>query len=613
MHFFLNSDYFRDIKWINMNNFWSSFFGSAVGTAVAFVVSGILSLFIFIGLLGSLGSAEEASQTAKHIDNSILTLKLDYEIPELTNEDPFSGLSSGNLNFKKSLGLSDILNSIKYAEKDEKIKGIRLMLSDCPSGVATLREIRNALINFRSSGKFVYAYGDVYSQKAYYIASAADKIFMNPQGEMNFMGLSAQFISFKGTLEKIGVQAEIIRPDSNKFKSAVEPFIYDKMSDPNREQTSKYLNSVWATYLEDVSLSRKVSKDRLNLIADQMLTAVAENAVSEKLIDGLKYTDEFEDELRNKIGAEKDSKLNYLNVEDYYKIAERELESTSDNKIAVVVAEGEIVYGKSSDGKIGSTGMSEAIRKAASDDDIKAIVLRVNSPGGSALASEIIWREVVRAKEKKPVIVSMGNLAASGGYYISAPADVIVAEPVTLTGSIGVFGILFNAEKLLKEHIGLNTDTVKTNAHSDFGSGDRPLNDFEKEVLRKNVNNTYQTFLKRVSDGRKMTVKQVDEIAQGRVWTGKDAKELKLVDELGGLDKAIEIAAKKAEISDYQIEYYPKEENALLRLLGADPGEEMSKKLMINIKKNLKLLKDIETIQGLKGSQARLPLVLEIN
>jgi protease-4 len=596
-----------------MNNFWSSFFGSAIGTAVAFVVSGILSLFIFIGLLGSLGSAEEVGQTAKHVENSILTLKLDYEIPELTSEDPFSGFSSGNFNFKKSIGLSDILNSIKYAKTDEKIKGIRLLMSDCPSGVATLCEIRNALIDFKNSGKFIYAYGDIYSQKAYYVASAADKIYMNPQGEMNFMGLSAKFISIRGTLEKIGVKAEIIRPDSNKFKSAVEPFIYDKMSDPNREQTSRYLNSVWSTYLDDVSASRKINKDRLNIIADEMLTSIAEVAVKEKLLDDLKYTDEFDEEIRTKIGAEKETKLNYLNVEDYYKIAKQKLKGDSENKIAVVVAEGEIVYGKGSDGQIGSTGMSESIHKAAADKDIKAIVLRVNSPGGSALASEIIWRAVVKAKEKKPVIVSMGNLAASGGYYISAPADVIVAEPVTLTGSIGVFGILFNAEKLLKEHIGLNTDTVKTNAHSDFGSGERPLNEFEREVLRKNVNNTYQTFLKRVSDGRKLTIKQVDEIAQGRVWTGKDAKELKLVDELGGLDKALEIAAKKAEISDYEIEYFPKEENPILKIIGADPGEEMSKKLLVQLKKELKVIGDIQKIKNLKGSQVRLSVLLEIN
>jgi protease-4 len=512
------------------------------------------------------------------------------------------------------LGLNDIQTVIKAAQTDDKISGILLDLSSIQCGMATLEEIRNALQSFKKSKKFVYCYADVLSQKAYYLGSVADKVFLNPMGEIEFIGLSSTFVSFKNTLDKIGVEAQIIRPDSNKFKSAVEPFILEKMSNENRAQTSKYLNSVWSEMLSNIAQSRNINIEKLQQIAGNFLIRDAISAKSNKIIDEIFYRDESEREIRRAIGIGEDAKISYVSPSDYVSHARKELTTSEENKIAIVYAVGEINYGAGDGQSIGSSSLCSTLKKVRDNDKIKGVVLRVNSPGGSALASEIIWREVVLTKAKKPVVVSMGDLAASGGYYISAPADYIVADNTTLTGSIGVFGILMNLQKILNEKVGIMTDTVKTNNYADFASPTRPLNNNEKQILADNVNKTYKTFLKRVADGRGMKIEDVDKIGQGRVWTGKDAIELNLVDKIGNVDTAIAYLSKKIGIEKFSIEEYPKQESKLSSLLGKEQNEAIEKALIKRIFHTIGIsdLSEINFIRQ-KGVQARLPYNFQIN
>lgn len=598
-----------------MNKFWSSFFGSALGTFVSLFISAVIIFIIFIAILTAFSGSIEGEESVKKIsNNSVLRLKFDYPIPERTNDDPFANFNPITFSNNKYLGLNDIQTVIKAAQTDDKISGILLDLSSIQCGMATLEEIRNALQSFKKSKKFVYCYADVLSQKAYYLGSVADKVFLNPMGEIEFIGLSSTFVSFKNTLDKIGVEAQIIRPDSNKFKSAVEPFILEKMSNENRAQTSKYLNSVWSEMLSNIAQSRNINIEKLQQIAGNFLIRDAISAKSNKIIDEIFYRDESEREIRRAIGIGEDAKISYVSPSDYVSHARKELTTSEENKIAIVYAVGEINYGAGDGQSIGSSSLCSTLKKVRDNDKIKGVVLRVNSPGGSALASEIIWREVVLTKAKKPVVVSMGDLAASGGYYISAPADYIVADNTTLTGSIGVFGILMNLQKILNEKVGIMTDTVKTNNYADFASPTRPLNNNEKQILADNVNKTYKTFLKRVADGRGMKIEDVDKIGQGRVWTGKDAIELNLVDKIGNVDTAIAYLSKKIGIEKFSIEEYPKQESKLSSLLGKEQNEAIEKALIKRIFHTIGIsdLSEINFIRQ-KGVQARLPYNFQIN
>ncbi len=443
------------------------------------------------------------------------------------------------------------------AKKDNKIKGIYLDISSANCGMATAEEIRDAIVDFReSSGKWVIAYADNFTQKAYYVASAADEIYINPQGLMDFRGLSAQIMYYKSVLDKIGVKPQVFR--HGKFKSAVEPFLVDEMSEANRLQTMTYLNALWGKMLKTISEERNISIDKLNDIADNLSIREAQDAVNLGLIDGLKYTDEMIALINEKMEKEATDKINYISMAKYASYMKTSLKKDlGKDRIAVIFAEGNIVDGKGDPKKIGGNHFAEIIRKARLDDKVKAIVLRVNSPGGSGQASEIMWREIMLAKEQKPVVVSMGNLAASGGYYISCAADYIYAQPTTITGSIGVFGLMFSGEELITKKIGVNVEVVNTNSHSDMGNITRQFSDVESEYMQGMVERFYDVFITRVAEGRGMTKEQVDEIGQGRVWAGINAIEIGLVDEFGGLEEAVKKAAELANLEKYKIQEFP--------------------------------------------------------
>lgn len=594
-----------------MNKFWSSFFGSALGTVVAMGLGAFITFMVIFAAIGSMTkSADGESQTVK--ENSVLHLKLDYPVAERTNEDPFANFGPGNFSTDKKAGLNDLLLCLKAAKTDDNIKGVYLDFDAVQMGAASAEELRLALVDFRSSGKFVYSYAENLSQKAYYLVSAGDQVYVDPMGGVELKGISAGFMSFKAAMDKVGLKAVILRPDSNKFKSAVEPFFLEKMSPENRAQTGLYINAVWNDMLAKMSASRKTTPAQLNEIADNLSAFETDGALSLKLIDKAAFKDEFWKDMKAKLGVEEKEKINFVKPEKYVTRAHELLDKKADKKIAVLYAVGGISNGRAEEGEIGSTTMAENLKKIREDENIKALVLRINSPGGSAQASEIIWHELELTKAKMPIIVSMGDYAASGGYYIACNADTIVADNTTLTGSIGVFGLMLNTKELFEETIGLKTDTVNTNRNADFYNSNRDMTEAEQIILTKSVNKTYQTFLKRVADGRNMTTAEVDKIAQGRIWSGVDAKRLGLVDVLGNMDVAMDIAAKKAGLEEYEVVTYPAQENSLEKLFG-DKTEEVVEKVAANyLGEHYKLLTTVKNLQLKNGVQARLPYSLEI-
>ncbi len=520
-----------------------NFFKYMLATIVGIIVINLIFFFAFLIIISSISGDKDE---VKIESSSILHLKLDYEIAERTSDNPFQNMNFSSFKTNSNLGLNDILKNIKKASEDPNIKGIYLDVPNLNAGIATIEEIRNALIKFRESGKFIIAYNEMYTQGSYFLSTAANKIYLNPQGIVEFKGLHSEIMFFKGALEKLGIEPEVIR--HGKFKSAVEPFILDKMSPANKEQTLTYVGSIWNYILKGISEQRNISVDSLNLFADSMMVKNAEACLKLKFVDGLKYYDEILDELKTSTGINKNKDLKFVEMNEYKKV--RGFHKTGKKeKIAVIYANGQINSGKGDDENIGSDDLAETIREARTDSSIKAVVLRVNSPGGSALASDVIWREVELTKKAKPVIVSMGNVAASGGYYISCPADVIVADHSTITGSIGVFGLLWNGQKFFNDKLGITIDGVQTNANSSIGSVFRKMNPNEKAVIQEGVEQIYDVFVGHVADGRKMEKANVDSIGQGRVWSGVNAKEIGLIDEFGGLYDAIEIAKKKAKIT----------------------------------------------------------------
>ena len=491
------------------------------------------------------------------------------------------------------------------------IPDIYLQAGMMEASCASLEEIRHALKDFKESGKFIVAYGDNYSQGMYYLASVADKVIVNPQGTIAWQGLVSQTIFFKDLLKKIGVEMEIFKVGT--YKSAVEPFIATEMSDANREQITAFLNSTWERLLKDISASRGMSEDDLNKCADDFMTfAPAETYIANGLADTLLYKDGVLDYLKELSGREADESLRTLSLEDMKNVKRNVPLDKSGNIIAVYYAYGEIDSGTSTDEGIHSQKVIRDLRKLREDETIKAVVLRVNSPGGSAFGSEQIWREVTLLKEEKPVIVSMGDYAASGGYYISCAADCIVADPTTLTGSIGIFGMFPMVEDLMTDKLGLHFETVKTNRYADMGDMTRPFNDAERAALQNYINNGYKLFVQRCADGRGMSVEAIEKIAEGRVWTGITAKELGLVDELGGLEKALEIAAQQAEVETYSVINYPGKSDIFTSLLENGKKDYIDGKISETLGEYYDYAKFIQSLKNADRIQARMPFDLRI-
>ena len=579
-----------------------------LATVTGIIISSVVLFFISILVVFSMVSSSESETQVRK--NSVMMLDLNGTLTERSQENPLDFLMKEDY---KTYGLDDILSSIRKAKENEDIKGIYIQATSLGAGFASLEEIRDALKDFKESGKFIVAYGDTYTQNLYYLSSVADKVLLNPQGMLEWRGLAATPMFFKDLLEKIGVEMQIFKVGT--YKSAVEPFISTEMSPANREQVNVYLSSIWGQITSSVAESRNLSVESLTKEADRMLMFYpAEESVKNGLVDTLIYKNDVRDYLKNMVGIDKDDNMPVLGIQDMINVKKNVPRDKSGNVIAVYYAYGEIDGGSSAstDEGINSEKVIKDLRKLKDDENVKAVVLRVNSPGGSAYGSEQIWYAINQLKKEKPVIVSMGDYAASGGYYIACNADTIVAEPTTLTGSIGIFGMMPNA-KGLTEKLGVNFDVVKTNPYADFGNLTRPMNDGEKGLMQMYVNKGYELFLTRCSDGRGISMEELDKIAQGRVWTGSTAKELGLVDELGGLDKALEIAIAKAGVDAYTVMNYPKKEGFLESLMNTNPGNYI-KARMLNGKMNdvYRQFSIIENFDKIDRIQARVPFELNI-
>jgi len=585
-----------------MKGFFNYVLASMLGTFLVIIIIFLINLIIIIGLVSSFGSL-----SGKEIEiekNSILHLDFKNVVADRSSAKP----NFASFEIEKTLSLKSVTESIIKAKNDTRIKGIFLDLSVLQIGTASVEEIRNALKDFKSSNKFIIAHADFYTHKSYYLASVADKVYLTPEGVLQFTGLSAQIIFFKSLLEKIGVEPVIIR--HGKFKSAVEPFMYDDISDANREQTARYVNSIWSTILQEIELARSIPTTILNNYADSLLIRNDKAALKYKLVDKLLYKDEVFDELTGLSGAET---LNLVSLIDYFSSANdiNDLIKSFETNIAVIYAEGSINSGKGSENEIGSETLSESIRQARQDSTVKAIVLRVNSPGGSSLASEVIWRECVLAKKEKPFFVSMGDVAASGGYYISCMADTIVAQQNTLTGSIGVFGLLFNTKKLMTD-VGINVRAINSNTYSDIGNPAREMTAFEKNMIQLTVEDVYDTFITHVSEGRNLSKEKIDSIGQGRIWTGADAKKIGLVDVIGGLQTTIDLAAKKAKLTEYGIKTYPEKDKLTMIIEGlfSDTKSYIVKEALGETAYSYFL--KIKELRKVNGIQARIPFYIDI-
>jgi protease-4 len=596
-------------KTFDMKSFLKILLATILGCIISFVVVFFVGLGVGFAIIGGIASSADQPVVVK--SNSILHLTLNETIADRSSKNPFEGISFPELRPVKKQGLNELLASIKNAKEDENIRGIFLDLTVIPAGSASLDEIRNALLDFKTSGKFIVSYADAYLQSTYYLASVSDSIFMNPAGSMAFIGLKAEVLFYKNMLDKLGVKPEIIR--HGKFKSAVEPFMLDRMSDENKEQLSGFIGSVWNHLLDGISETRNIPVEKLNEAADLLQVNLASDAVNLGFIDGLLYRDQMQSMLDSLSGLNGKGKTPFISLQDYSRVPSKKAEKgLSKNKIAVVYATGDVIMGDGAEGDVGSERISKAIREARKDSTIKAIVLRINSPGGSALASEVIWREVKLAAEAKPLIASMGNVAASGGYYIACPADTIVAGPNTITGSIGVFGLLLNAQDLVGKKIGITRDAAITNKHSDLASPLRPMTPDERNFIQLGVEDIYKTFVQHVAEGRGMRPEQVDSIGQGRIWSGTDAVRIGLVDVLGGLDKAVEIAASSAGLADYRIISLPKLEDPWQQLMKDFSGSVEDKILTEYFGSEATQLKTLRSLFSREGIQARMPFTVTV-
>ncbi len=580
-----------------------------LATITGIVLVSILFFIIMIASLSALVASGDKPVTVS--ENSVLVLNAGTIIPDRGSENPFGDINFMNMTYNPSIGLNEILNNIRKASADDKIKGILIENGLLSSGWATTGEIRNALMEFRDSGKFVISYSDyVLTQECYYLSTAADRIYVSPGSMVDFKGLSGEVMFFKNALDKLGIEMQVIR--HGKFKGAVEPFMLDKLSEENKTQIKDYTGSIWNHVIESVSESRGIPAEKLNQLADNLTGNLAKQALDNKLVDGILFRDELVDTLKGLTGTGKKYDLKLVSMTKYSKVPDPSRVFSTRNRISIIYAEGNIVMGKGNDSNIGGRQYAEVIRKERLDTAVRAIVLRVNSPGGNAIASDEIWRELILAEEVKPVVISMGNYAASGGYYISCPATKIYANPSTISGSIGVFGLIPDASALLEKKLGLTTETVNTNNNSDFPSVFRPMSNYEKEVMQMSIENVYSEFVSKVANGRKMSFEEVDNIGQGRVWSGTGAKKIGLIDEIGGLKDAISGAAELAGVDKYKVKELPELEDPYTKLLSQLTGDIRLRILKKELGESLEFYKRFRDLKELNGIQARLPYFIDI-
>jgi protease IV len=606
-------------------NFLKNVFASMLGTFLAFLLAAVLFVVIIAALIGSASNTEHVEVK----NNSVLHLKLDSPIVDRGSESDFN-FNTTTFESETSIGLNHFIADIERASSDEKIKGIFLELGNFSAPSSTILDVREALEAFKKSGKWIVAYSENYSQGGYFVASCADEVHLYPTGSFDWRGLNAELMFFKNMLDKLEIEAQVIRGPNNKFKSAVEPYMYDKMSDANREQMKTFIDDIWNVMLNKISTSRKLDVAQLNSAADSLSTVDPQNALRLKFIDRLSYRDEVLDNIRQKLGlpqettdaqeatdetkSEKESEENdipFVTLADYHK-ADAE-GSLLKEQIAVVYAVGAIESGEGDDATIGSDRIAQALKEARENKKVKAIVLRVNSPGGSALASDVIWRETELIKKSgKPFVVSMGDYAASGGYYIACSADKIFANPTTITGSIGVFGVLPNMQRFFNNKLGITVDGYETNPHADYISLFKPLDDLEMKAMQQMVTTIYDDFTLKVAQGRNKTQAEIDSIGQGRVWSGEDAKTIGLVDEIGNLQAAIKAAAAMAGTTEYGVKEYPKMIDPFEQLMQDLTGQKQASALQEILGESYVAYREVHSLLRAKGPQMRMPFSVNI-
>lgn len=585
-------------------SFTKIMFASSLGFVVATVLISILSIIFIIAFAAGASSKTEVQE------NTVLVIKLNQPIVEQQQGDLDFNIDFMGLANPSSLGLNKIIKAIDKAKNDENIKGIYLNLSVITASLAELKEIKDALEDFKTSGKFIIAHADNYIASTYYLATVADKIYITPTGTMIWKGFSSQIMFYKGLFDKLDIEPVIIR--HGKFKSAVEPYMLDSMSPANRLQLQTLIDNMWDNYVDEIADARNLDVTALNLYADSLMINSSEKAVTLGLIDKEMFKLDVIDEIKNLTGIDIDKKLKTISLKNYIDVdvdATDISKAKTKDKIAIVYAEGQIIDGKSNDNSMGSITISNAIRKAASDSSVKAIVLRINSPGGSALASEVILHEIELAKKHKPIVVSMGRYAASGGYYIACYADKIYAEPYTITGSIGVFGLMFNLEKLLNNKLGINIEVVKSNANADFGNMTRAMSPQEKQFLQFQIEDIYDKFISHVAIGRNLTKDYVDSIGQGRVWAADDALDIGLIDEIGSIQSAIDEAASLANLDKYKIVEYPKVVDFFEKFI----QNYQTKSLQKELGSYYDIYEDIQNLQNMQGIQMRMLWDIDVN
>lgn len=581
-----------------------------LATIVGLIVFSIVSFILVIGIAAAVGASQE-DITLK--DNSVLKLDLNHAIEENVSdeENPFKDLGGPFMDNNESIGMVQIREALKRAAADSHIKGIYLQAHYPQAGYAQLEEIRNALLAFKKSGKFIYSYGESFTEKGYYVSSVSDKIYLNPAGGMDFNGISAEVSFYKGALDKLDIKPVVFRV--GEYKSAVEPYLRENMSDANKAQYSSLLNSINDHIFGQIAASRDITVAELKKVADELIAYKPKGALAAKLVTDVGYYDEFEADFKKKLKKESEDKIDFVSLTKFLKAESAIPFNDTQNKIAVVVGEGAIIGSKADKGNIGSDDWVAELRKARDDKKVKAIVLRIDSPGGSSLASDVMWREVELARKVKPVIASMADYAASGGYYMAMAADTIVAEPTTITGSIGIFAQFFNFENFLKNKLGITNDRVNTNAHSDFPTVTREMTDFEKDWFQRSVDAGYETFTSKAAKGRKMSIEKLKSLAGGHVWSGIEAKSNGLVDVLGGLDDAIKIAAKKAKLKegDYKAKFYPQPKSFFEEIFDKKEEAVQAKIMKAQFGELAPYVKQIQDLKAREGLMTLMPEVIE--
>ena len=587
-----------------------NFLSSLLATITGLVIMTVLVFLIFMGII----AASTSKDPVEVKENSLLVAKFNAQILDRANKDPFALLFSGNFMYDEVMGLNQILKDLDKAKTDENIEGIFMKLGAVSAGIATLGEIREAMLDFKESGKFIYAYSDAYTQKSYYLASVADSIFMTPEGMFLFNGMSAEVMFYRKALEKVGVEMQVIRHGS--YKGAVEPFLRDDLSDENREQIERYVGALWGKIIDDIAVSRGLSAEKLNKIADELASLDSDQLLETGMIDGLIYYDEMLTLMKEKLGVEEKDDLEAVSLKNYKDAPVEKKKEYSKDKVAVIYAMGSVVDGNAGEGYISSERISKAIRKARRDKSVKAIVFRINSGGGSGSASDVIHREVMLAAKEKVIVASMGDVAASGGYYIAAPADTILAGPGTITGSIGVFGLFPNVQKLMNDKIGISTDVVKTNENANLLTAMDPLDPEERLIVQKMIDDFYINFVNIVADGRGKSYDEIDAIAGGRVWAGSDALELGLIDMYGGLEKSIEVAAEMAGLENYRVQSLPRLEDPMTAIMNKLTGGSMvrtNRILQRELGEEYRHYRKIQEIRNMHGIQAIMPYEIELH